>query len=338
SSIKKDGKFLLVHISFDLWEKIVNLQGDRWKDPPEAFNLYKTVIGNWASLLKERGNKRCLLVYENWDELLFIIQKRWLFTFISKLRKILCNNNDIHPDHIMITLTYYSLNKNNKEYPEDNPLDIMNKEIDREQIHTGELLIFSRRKKEILQEKSQGWHMQWIYSPTYIKMPRNLYDFSENLDWNSFNLLKDSLEKLHHLFEIEDIKILKEIFDDYYEINDELIESIKSFKPPIPEHKIKLCEKLINTKFSKKEIKEYLKKLRLNKGLIKIILDKAILSHEEIEANILFNLSRLTFISNIEQREYINFLYNTLSYPGVKYILQYEPYYKTERIYSEELC
>lgn len=160
-------------------------------------------------------------------------------------------------------------------------------------------------------------------------MPKYLYDFTENLDRNSFRLLKDCLHRFHILFSIEDIKILKDIFQEWYGINDDTLESLKYIIKY--EDKLKALEEIKDSKISKKELTDYLRRLHFRKGLIKIVLKHTTLPYDEIESSIVYDLSRFQFLCNTEQKEFMEFLYNTIGHNGIRNMLKYEGYIERGR-------
>lgn len=173
----------VVQVSFNLWENVI-----KENPPAEAFDIYRQYTDTWNSF-KVRGRRQGMLLYQDRDQMTFILNRRRVFQFIETVRE------KLSPFTIMITVA---------EMPA--------RSSEGKEIKTGEFLLFTYKRLQILKEKAIPWHMQWIYSENYIKMPKYLYDLSEGMDWNSFRLLKDCLERFHRLFLYEDRGILKNIF------------------------------------------------------------------------------------------------------------------------------
>jgi hypothetical protein len=307
---------MLLQISFSLWKNILTCREERLKDPGDLFRYYKEITGSLIAFCRSKdNNRRGFLLHEDIDQLVFIMDKRYLFNFIDDFIEIIFKDKSITPSNIMITVTG---NINTEEVTEE-----------REHIKIGEFLLFCSKRFDTVKRRSIEWHMQWIYSQDYIKMPKYLYDFTDNLDRNSFRLLKDCLHKLHILFSIEDIRILKDIFQEQYEVNDNTLESLKSIIKK--DDKLKVLQDIKDSKLSKQELTAYLKKLRLSKGLVRIVLDHTLIPYDEIEGSIIYDLSRFQFLCNTEQKEFIEFLYKTIGYIGIRNILKYERYLERAR-------
>jgi hypothetical protein len=304
---------VLLQISFSLWKNLLNCHEDIWKEPEDLFNYYKDITGKLSSVCRSDNKRVGFLLYEDTDRLVFLINKRNLFGFIDNLIDIIFTNNVIIPSGIMITVTTGNINTETGNVKEE-----------RDSIKIGEFLLFCHKRFDILKTRSIEWHMQWIYSQDYIKMPKYLYDFTDNLDRNSFRLLKDCLHKMHSLFSGEDINILKDIFQERYEITDNTLERLKC----IIKRNWQLQELLDikNSKLSKQELTNYLKYKKFSKGLVRIILEYAVIPYSEIEADIIYDLSRFEFLCNTEQKEFIEFLCKTIGYNGIRNILKYEGY------------
>lgn len=164
--------FTVVQCSFHLAEDV--------KSTIDIIDLYK----------KSTPEDNKFMVYQNMGQITFALKRQDVFDFIEKLKEEFFSKGI--PANIMITVSKA-------------PVDMA------DDMKLGELILFCHNRLDIMKSKSIQWHMQWVQSQNYIKMPKYLYDFKDGMDWNSFKLLKDCLEKFYSLFSREDVRILSNI-------------------------------------------------------------------------------------------------------------------------------
>jgi hypothetical protein len=190
--------FTVLHLSFSLLEDIL-----KHNQIKEAYKIYNDITGKIYHS-GYRKDRNLYLIYSDRGEMVFVLNRKILLNFIGYIKYDVFST--FTPSNIMFTIT--------------SAANDLNSRYDENMIKTGEFLLFCRKRMSVLREKHIPWHFQWVYNDNYIKMPKNLYQITEKLDRNSFNMLSICLKKLHSLFPLEYVKTLKDIF---FQNNDENI-------------------------------------------------------------------------------------------------------------------